>query len=258
MGRYGWPCRRGSPAARYSSTGTGSRTGSSTLLSRCLKQNSSNLVKLLAFCYEDDYDFCVMNYQRDLVTRWISFGGAYMSPLVFKFVLLNRKISTKFLLAFLKTLSNFKDCSERASNFCSGFPLLSCWSIFAGVPVKWWTFMACCRKNFQDHRRLSKQLLESQATFGKPEQAPWRGLLADFDNYCRKWFHKSKQNIFGFSSLKENNILWKLSARSCKTDKKISSHDTIPLRTSATWTWTVSSMRRTLWRLLAGQITWPR
>jgi hypothetical protein len=32
------------------------------------------------------------------------------------------------------------------------------------------------RNNFQDHRRLSEQLLESQAAIGKPEQDAWRGL----------------------------------------------------------------------------------
>jgi hypothetical protein len=65
----------------------------------------------------------------------------------------------KFLLASLKTLtiSNSKNCF--------GFPLLSLVDFFLC------TFIAGFQNNFQNHRRITEQLLETQAAIRKPEQA---------------------------------------------------------------------------------------
>jgi hypothetical protein len=65
----------------------------------------------------------------------------------------------KFLLASLKTLTGTN------SKNCSGFPLLSFVDFFLC------TFIAGFRNNFQGHRRVTEQLLETQAAIRKPEQA---------------------------------------------------------------------------------------
>jgi hypothetical protein len=71
----------------------------------------------------------------------------------------------KFLLDSLKTLADSENCSEKAaSNFCSGFPLLSLVYFFQC------TFIAGFRNNFQNHRQVSEQLLKAQAAITKPEQ----------------------------------------------------------------------------------------
>ncbi len=71
--------------------------------------------------------------------------------------------------------------------------------------------MAGFRNNFQNHRRLSEQLLESQAAIGKPEQASWRVLLEEY--VVIKWFHRCDQKLyFGFSWQKGCQQLWKPSA----------------------------------------------
>ncbi len=46
-------------------------------------------------------------------------------------------------------------------------------------------------KIFQDHRRVSEQLLETQVAIRKPEQAFWIGLLEGIS----KWFHRSKYKL---------------------------------------------------------------
>jgi hypothetical protein len=82
--------------------------------------------------------------------------------------LLKRRINLKFLFASLKTLIYSlipKIVPKAAANFCSGF-LVSQWSISSSIQYSWlgaWD-------NFQDQRRLSEQLLESQAAIGKSEQ----------------------------------------------------------------------------------------
>jgi hypothetical protein len=68
----------------------------------------------------------------------------------------------KFWLAFLKTL---KIVPKAASNVCSGFPLLSLVDFFLC------TFITDFRNNFPDHRRVTKQILETQAAVRKQEQA---------------------------------------------------------------------------------------
>jgi hypothetical protein len=60
---------------------------------------------------------------------------------------------------------------DSTANFCSGFPLLSLVDFFQC------TFIAGFRNNFQDQRRVTEQLLETQAALRKPEHALWRGLL---------------------------------------------------------------------------------
>jgi hypothetical protein len=73
----------------------------------------------------------------------------------------------KFLLASFKTLPDYeKIVPKAASNFCSGFPLLSSMKFFQC------TFIAGFRNNFQDHSRVMEQLLETEeAAIRKPEQA---------------------------------------------------------------------------------------
>ncbi len=68
--------------------------------------------------------------------------------------------------ASLKTLTNSKSCSKSRIKFLFRLSLLSL------VDFLQCTFMAGFRNNFQEHRRISEQLLELQAALGKPEQAP--------------------------------------------------------------------------------------
>jgi hypothetical protein len=65
----------------------------------------------------------------------------------------------KFMLAYLKTLTNSRDCSERRNTI---LVLLSFshWSILSSVD-SW----------------LSEQLFNSQVAIRKPEQASWRGIF---------------------------------------------------------------------------------
>ncbi len=70
----------------------------------------------------------------------------------------------KFLLASFKTLTDSENCSESRIKFLSDFPLLSL------VNFVQCTFIASFRNNFQDHRRVTEQLLETQAVIRKPEQ----------------------------------------------------------------------------------------
>jgi hypothetical protein len=69
----------------------------------------------------------------------------------------------KYLLASLKTFTNSKKCSVSRIKFLFwlSFPLI-------GVHC---TFIAGFRNNFQDHSRVTEQLLETQAAIRKPEQA---------------------------------------------------------------------------------------
>jgi hypothetical protein len=69
----------------------------------------------------------------------------------------------KFLHASLKTLTNSKTCSE--------ISVLAFIALIGQFSPVYSTFMASFRNNFQDQRRLSEQLLESQAAIGKPEEA---------------------------------------------------------------------------------------
>ncbi len=72
--------------------------------------------------------------------------------------------------------------------------------------------MAGFRNNFHDHRRLLEQLLESQVSVGKLEQAPWRGLLEEFFTIS-KWLQRGKQKLFyKFSSQNLSQKLWKHSS----------------------------------------------
>ncbi len=87
----------------------------------------------------------------------------------------------------MKTLTN---SIKLFRNLCSCFPSLSL------VNFLQCTFVGNFRNNFQDHRRLSEQLQDSQAAIGKPEQASCH-------NYSSTRFHRSKQKLyFGFSSQK--------------------------------------------------------
>jgi hypothetical protein len=117
----------------------------------------------------------------------------------------------KFLLASLKTLSYSKDNSESWSIiFCS-----ASLSLIGRFPIVV-DFMAGPWNNFYDQRRLSEQLLESQAAIGKPEQAPssmrrvtfWNNVLhhktaTNFKNHLRScknyllfWFLKPSTKPF--------------------------------------------------------------
>jgi hypothetical protein len=89
----------------------------------------------------------------------------------------------KFLLASLKHLVILKIVPKAGSNICSGFPLLSqC------------TFMAGFRNNFQDHRRVSEQLLETQAAIRKPRNKLYEeGYWKEFHN--KKVIYRSKQKL---------------------------------------------------------------
>ncbi len=101
----------------------------------------------------------------------------------FQSFLLNRKINGKFLLASLKTL-----IASLIKFFCSCFPPLSLVEFFQC------TFMSGFRNNFQNHRRLSEQLLESQAAFGKPEQATYRITGRIFTISSGKCFPRTRKH----------------------------------------------------------------
>jgi hypothetical protein len=71
----------------------------------------------------------------------------------------------EFLFASLKTLTDSENCSESRIKFLfPGFPLPSLVNFFQC------TFIAGFRNNFQDHRRVTEQLLETQAAIRKPEK----------------------------------------------------------------------------------------
>jgi hypothetical protein len=110
----------------------------------------------------------------------------------------------RFCLLLLKTLNNAKDCSNSRIRFCSGFPSLSL------VDFVEWAIIAGFGKNFQDHRQLPKQLLESQAATGSRNELSEEGyfsqLVSDFTEASGNF------NILIFRTL-----------------KKFSSCDTVPL-----------------------------
>ncbi len=106
--------------------------------------------------------------------------------IVFKFLacLVQEKIKIKFLLTSLKTFTNSKNCSVSRIKFLF-------WRFFSlnGVHC---TFIASFRNNFQDHRRVTVQLLETQAAIRKPEQALWRGLLVGISQIVSDFIEASR------------------------------------------------------------------
>ncbi len=93
--------------------------------------------------------------------------------------------ASKYLWINLENVFSVSSFQEEEKSSVSAFHL-SHQLIFSSVH-SWMTF----RTIFQNHRRLSDQLLESQAALGKPEQASWRGL---------HWFHRSKQKLYFWCS----------------------------------------------------------
>jgi len=81
------------------------------------------------------------------------------------------------------------------------------------------TFIAGFRNNFQDHRRVTKQYLETQAALRKPEQALWRGLLEWISQLLSDFIEASETFLFGFPSQKDNWKLWKTEALIQKFEK---------------------------------------
>jgi len=73
----------------------------------------------------------------------------------------------------------YKNCSESCTKFLFRFSSYN-ESIFSSLHSR-----SAFKNNFQDnnHKRLSKQLFESQVAIGKVEQAPRRGLLAEFSQF---------------------------------------------------------------------------
>jgi hypothetical protein len=67
--------------------------------------------------------------------------------------------------------------------------------------------------NFQGHRRLSEQLLETPAAIRKPKQALWRGLLEGF-----------LQLVNAFIEAERNFILDLLQKKTAKNSETISAH----------------------------------
>ncbi len=138
--------------------------------------------------------------------------------------LVQDKIIMKCLLASLKVLTNFKDCSESCRRFLFGFLSLLLLNVLQG------TFMADFPNNFQDHRRLSEQLSESQAAIRKLEQAPWRRLgtvlegfsqiVSDFIeaswNFILDFLHKkTAENCENHFSAHSKSIFWFLGPSKC-------------------------------------------
>jgi hypothetical protein len=130
---------------------------------------------------------------------------------VFNFLacLVKEKIKYQFLLGSLTTtLTNSKDCSESRVKISVSAFLLSLIH-FLQCTVDSWPIS----EQFQDHRRLSEQLLESQAAIGKPNK-PKGVCLKDFT--ISKLFHiyKQAETLFlGFFQEKKH-----------KKEKKICAH----------------------------------
>ncbi len=95
------------------------------------------------------------------------------APIVFKYqpTQFNRKINMKFLLVSLKTLTNSKNRSESRIKFLFWLSLALIGRFFQC------TFIAGFRNNFQDHRRVTEQLLDTHTAIRKPVKALWRGIL---------------------------------------------------------------------------------
>jgi hypothetical protein len=73
----------------------------------------------------------------------------------------------KFLFASLKTLTNSKSCSESRIKFMFRLSF----TLIGKFLLVYSTFTDGFRNNFQNHRRVSEQLLKAQAAIRKPEQA---------------------------------------------------------------------------------------
>jgi hypothetical protein len=71
----------------------------------------------------------------------------------------------KFFIVSLKTVPDYENCSESRIKFLFRLSFALIGQFF---PC---TFMAGFRNNFQDHRRVMEQLLETQAVFRKSEQS---------------------------------------------------------------------------------------
>ncbi len=67
----------------------------------------------------------------------------------------------KILLPSLKTLLILKVVPKAASNFCSGFPMLSFVHFFLCIVI------AGFRSNFQNHSRVSEQLFKGTGGYQK-------------------------------------------------------------------------------------------
>jgi hypothetical protein len=80
----------------------------------------------------------------------------------------------KFLLASLKTLSNSKNCSESRIKYL--FRLSFAFPVYIHSRL-------LEQKIFQDHRRASEQLLETQAAIRKPRNMLYEdGYWKEFHN----------------------------------------------------------------------------
>jgi hypothetical protein len=76
--------------------------------------------------------------------------------------LVKEKNKYKVSACSFKTTANRRIFQKATSNFCFGFPLLSL--------VDFLYIQDRLLEQFQNHRRLSKQLLKSQAAVEKPEK----------------------------------------------------------------------------------------
>jgi hypothetical protein len=103
-------------------------------------------------------------------------------------------------MLFLKHLL-FLKIVPKPSNFCSGFPSLSL------VDFLHCTFMAGFQNNFEDHMRLSEQLLVSQAAIGKPEQARLIGLLEGLFLFVSDFIEASRNFSLDFLHRKTDKIV---------------------------------------------------
>jgi hypothetical protein len=71
----------------------------------------------------------------------------------------------KVLLASMKTLTNYQNCSESRIKFLFRLSFAFIGQFFLC------TFIAGLWNNFHNHRRVLEQLLKTQAAIRKPEQA---------------------------------------------------------------------------------------
>jgi len=132
----------------------------------------------------------------------------------------------------MKSLTFLKIVQKAASNFCSGFPTLSLVDFFQCT-----FFMAGFRKNFrnnfQDHRHLSKQLLESQAAIRKPEQVSWRVLLEWFSQLVSDFIEAAETLFWMFFLQKDRKRIVK--TINAHTESTVLSLKNIHIMTLSLW-----------------------
>ncbi len=155
--------------------------------------------------------------------------------------LLKKILNTKILLASMKTLTILKLVPKATSLFFSGLLSLSLVG-FIHVISSYWTGeksaeidMSWAVFNFQNHRRVQEQVLQSEAGFWMSQKALWRGLLEGLSKLVSVFKEASKNLAFDFLNNKDKTkfknhqrIYRKYWFNLIGHQKEYSSHDIVP------------------------------